>query len=62
MTWLNGRPALSWEESVVRHGLECELARDRGLLSGVLSEEQRVSVPAGERTITDLTFPCIDRA
>lgn len=53
MTWLNWRPAEDWEEPVVAHGLECELDKDRALVSGVKSEQER-PVP-----VADLTLPAV---
>jgi hypothetical protein len=38
---LNGRPAEDFELAAVAHGRECDLARDREQLAGLLTEYRR---------------------
>ena len=51
--YLNGRPAADFEQAAVEHGRECELARDRELLGGLIAEYPREQAPAA-RPVTDL--------
>ena len=50
---LNGRTAKDWELAAVAHGRECELARDRELLAGLLAEYPREQAPV-PRPVTDV--------
>ena len=50
---LNGRPAEDWELAAVTHGRECELRRERELLTGLLTEYPREQVPV-PRPVTDV--------
>ena len=50
---LNGRPAEDFEVAAVAYGRECELARDRVLLAGLLAEYPREPAPAA-RPVTTL--------
>jgi hypothetical protein len=52
-TLLNGRPAEDWELAAIEHGRECDPARDRELLAGLLTEYRRPpDVPS--RPVTEL--------
>jgi hypothetical protein len=50
---LNGRPDEDWELAAIEHGRECDLARDRELPAGLLTEYPRADAPA-TRPVTDL--------
>jgi hypothetical protein len=52
-TLLNGRPAEDWELAAVAHGRECDLARDREQLAGLLAEYPREPSPV-PRSVSDL--------
>ena len=50
---LNGRAMQDWELAVVAYGRECELARDREQLPGLLAEYPREPSPV-PRPVTDV--------
>ena len=50
---LNGRPAEDFELAAIEHGRECDLARDKAALGGLLAEYPRDQVPV-PRPVTDL--------
>ena len=50
---LNGRTAKDWELAAVAYGRECELARDREQLAGLLAEYPREPSPV-PRPVTDV--------
>ena len=49
---LNGRAMQDWEVAAVAYGRECELARDREQLAGLLAEYPREASPV-PRPVTD---------
>ena len=50
---LNGRTAEPWEAAAVAYGRECELARDREQLAGLLAEYPREQSPV-PRPVADV--------
>ena len=52
---LNGRAMRDWELAVVAYGRDCELARDREQLAGLLTEYPREESPA-RRPVTDVSL------
>ena len=53
---LNGRTARDWELAAIRYGRECELARDREQLAGLLAVYPREPSPV-PRPVTDVLGP-----
>jgi hypothetical protein len=52
-TLLNGRPAEDFELAAVEHGRQCDLARDKESLKGLLAEYPREPSPV-PRPVTEL--------